>query len=137
MRPLRHVSGRSVRGEDSFGGPMDRRLLFVPLFLSLIAFLAVGASELRAGGKAGETPWRLLPSVLGLLAFSLFLKPQALGVVTPERSVLLSYIMTMLSAAIACSGIFIAYSRRRNAAWIACAGLILAFMWMVFGQAYY
>lgn len=56
---------------------------------------------------------------------------------TPDCSVLLSYALTMLSAALACSGVFVEYAQRRNAVLMASAGLLLTFMWMVFGRVYY
>jgi len=72
----------------------------------------------------------LIPVVLGIAAFGLSLNPQGLLHVTPNSSVTLGRLMTMFSAMIACSGIFITYARRSSAVWISCGGLVLAFSWM-------
>jgi hypothetical protein len=58
------------------------------------------------------------------------LSPQAIFQVTPNSSLTLSRAMTMVSAVIACSGVFVSFSRRSSAVWIACGGLLLAFSWM-------
>jgi len=41
--------------------------------------------------------------------------------------------MAISSAAVACSGVFIAYSRRNTARWVTAGGLVLALMWMFNG----
>ncbi|PYV35253.1 MAG: hypothetical protein DMG22_02955 [Acidobacteria bacterium] len=45
-------------------------------------------------------------------------------------SVWLSRAMTMVSAVIACSGVFLPYSRRATGVWVACGSLMLALLWM-------
>jgi hypothetical protein len=107
-----------------------KQLVLVLAFLPLLAFCVSGVTELRSKRTRAEKLRSLIPIILGIVAFGLALNPQGLLHVTPNSSVTLSRVMTMLSAAIACSGVFITYSRRSSAVWIACGGLVLAFFWM-------
>ena len=105
-------------------------LLLVVLFFPLVAFCVAGVGELRATTNAAAKLRSLVPLILGIAVFGISLAPQSVFQVTPSSSITLSRVMTMISAIIACSGVFILYSRRSSAVWVACGGLVLAFSWM-------
>ena len=42
-----------------------------------------------------------------------------------------AHLMAMFSVVIACSGLFMSYSRRATAIWVAAGGLVLALFWWV------
>ncbi len=107
-----------------------KQLLMLVMFFPLLAFCIAGALELRSKRKVAEKLVRLIPIVLGIAAFLLSFNPQGAFHVTPGGSITLSRIMTMFSSVIACSGVFIVYSRRSTSVWMACGGLVLAFFWM-------
>lgn len=107
-----------------------KALVLVVAFFPVLAFCIAGLAELRSNRSRAEKLRCLIPIILGIAAFGLSLNPQALLQVSPSSSVTLSRVMTMFSAVIACSGVFITYSRRSSAVWIACGGLLLAFFWM-------
>jgi hypothetical protein len=100
------------------------------MFFPLLAFCVAGVNELRSKRSGPEKLRSLIPIILGFAAFGLSLNPQGLLQVTPNSSVTLSRVMTMFSAVVACSGVFITYSRRSSAVWVACGGLVLALGWM-------
>ncbi len=108
---------------------MKQLVLILGLF-PLVAFFAAGVAELRSEGSGAKKLRSLVPIVLGIAVFGLELNPEGLLLLTPNSSVTLSRVMTILSAVIACSGVFITYSRRSSAVWVACGGLLLAFFWM-------
>jgi len=97
--------------------------------LPLLAFAAAGLAELRSAESAPRTLRNVIPPILGIAVFAFSFNPGGIVYVTPESSVSLSRWMTLLSAAIACSGVFITYSHRRSSVWIGCGGLMLAFIW--------
>jgi hypothetical protein len=107
-----------------------RHLALVAFFFPLLAFCLAGLIELRSEMSRMERLRNLIPIILGIAAFGLCLYPEALFELTPNSSVTLSRVMTMLSALIACSGVFISYSRRASAIWMAAGGLLLTLFWM-------
>jgi hypothetical protein len=107
-----------------------KQLLLVVFFFPLLAFCIAGVTELRSSRSRGQKLSALIPLILGLAAFGLSLDPANLLSLNVHSSVTLSRVMTMVSALIACSGVFVAYSRRSSAIWVACGGLVLAFFWM-------
>ena len=105
-------------------------LLLVVMFFPLVAFVIAGITELRSDRSLGQKLGILLPITLGIAAFVLSFNPQGFLHVTASSSMTLSRVMTMLCAAIACSGSFILYSRRLSSVLVALGGLVLAFDWM-------
>jgi hypothetical protein len=102
----------------------------VAMFLPLLAFCVAGVIEVRADRSIGQKVGSPIPIVLGVATFGLALNPRWILQVTPSSSVTLSRVMTMVSALVACSGVFVSYSRRMSAVWVACGGLLLSFIWM-------
>jgi hypothetical protein len=107
-----------------------KQAAIVVLFFPLLAFCLAGAIEMRSDKDPMQKFTSLIPIVLGVIAFGLWFGPGWLLQITPESSVTLSRIMTMVSAIIACSGVFVSFSRRTSAMWVASGGLVLAFFWM-------
>ncbi len=107
-----------------------KQLVLIFGFFPLFAFVAAGVAELRSEGSGAKKLRSLIPIVLGIAVFGLELNPGGPLLLTPSSSVTLSRVMTMLSALIACSGVFITYARRSSAVWVACGGLLLALFWM-------
>jgi|SRR5579883_1921939 len=107
-----------------------KQVALVVMFFPLLAFCLAGVIEIRSQ-RAGIEKFRsLIPVVLGVAAFGLLFGPGWLLDVTPQSSITLSRVMTLASAVIACSGVFVSFSRRTSAVWVACGGLVLAFFWM-------
>jgi len=100
------------------------------VFFPLVAFCLAGVTEIRSQKTGTEKFRNLVPIVLGIIAFGLLFGPGWFIPVTPETSVTVSRVMTMVSAVVACSGAFITYSRRSSGIWMACGGLLLALVWM-------
>jgi hypothetical protein len=96
----------------------------------LVAFCIAGVTELRSTRSGTEKLRSLIPVAMGIAAFALSVNPQLFLRLTPDSSVTLSRVMTIISAAISCSGVFITYSRRSSAVWMACGGLLMALCWM-------
>jgi hypothetical protein len=119
----------AARLNDAVGEDV-KQFVLVAAFLPLVAFCVAGVTELRAQRSGAEKLRSLIPIVLGIAVFGLSLSPQAIFQVTPSSSVTLSRVMTMVSAVVACSGVFVSFSRRSSAVWVACGGLVLAFFWM-------
>lgn len=107
-----------------------KQLALILVFFPLAAFCLAAFAELRSTRSAVDRLRSLIPIILGIVAFALFLSPQVLLHVTPNSSVVLSRVMTLFSSVIACSGVFITYSRRSSAMWVAFGGLALALFWM-------
>jgi len=107
-----------------------KQLALILAFVPVVAFCVAGYTELRSRRSAAEKLRTLTPIILGIAAFAVSLNPQGLLQMTPNSSVTLSRVMTMFSAVIACSGVFITYSRRSSAVWVATGGLLLALFWM-------
>ena len=109
---------------------MDKQIVLVLAFFPLVAFIIAAVTELRFCTTNLTTIRNLIPSVIGIAAFWFFWNPQAIFSRVVESWPLLSRLMTISSAAIACSGVFFPYSRRSTSRWMACGGLVLALMWM-------
>ena len=107
-----------------------KQVLIVVFLFPLLAFCLAGFIELRSAPSGAEKFRNLVPIILGIAAFGLCWNPQAMFELTPNSSVGLSRVMTMFSAVIACSGVFISYSRRASAIWVASGGLLLTLFWM-------
>ena len=103
-----------------------KTLVLIVAFLPLLAFLAVAIVELSSDRRWSEKVIAVSPVVLGIGAFFLFLYGFKAFPMTPAFSLTLSRVMTIFSAAIACSGVFITYSRRTSAILLACGGLLMA-----------
>jgi hypothetical protein len=109
---------------------MGRKVLLVAFFFPMLAFAVAGFIELRSSRKGTEKLRNLIPIILGIAAFGLSFNPQALfGGMTTTPSATLSQVMTVLSAGIAASGLFISYSRRASTVWVAVGGSVLALLW--------
>jgi hypothetical protein len=106
-----------------------KQVLIVIAFFPLVAFCIAAVIEVRSNSGTMRL-WKLVPILFGVAAFLLSLDPQSLLRLTPASSVTVSRVMTIFSAIIACSGVFMIYSRRSSAVWVACGGLVLAFFWM-------
>jgi hypothetical protein len=107
-----------------------KQLALILVFVPVVAFCVAGYNELRSSRSAAEKLRNLIPITLGIAAFALSMNPQGLLHVTPNSSVTLSRVMTLFSAVVACSGVFITYSRRSSAVLVASGGLLLALFWM-------
>lgn len=107
-----------------------KHLALVVMFLPLLAFVVAGAIELRSPRRVIEKLGSAVPIMLGVAAFALLFGPGESFMGTPRNGWLISRVMTMVSAVVACSGVFVSYSRRASARWMACGGLLLALIWM-------
>ena len=107
-----------------------KAVILVAVFFPALAFSIAGVTELRSSRAGKEKLCSLIPIVLGIVVFGFSLNPQWLLPLTPNSSVTLSRVMTMLSAMLACSGVFVTYSRQSTAVWVASGGLFLALFWM-------
>ena len=106
-------------------------VFLIAAFFPVLAFAVAGFIELRSARKGSEKLRNLIPIILGIAAFGFGVKPGVLrgDAWTPTSSETLSHVMTLFSIVIACSGLFISYSRRASAVWIAAGGLLLALFW--------
>ncbi len=108
-----------------------KQVALVVMFFPLLAFCLAGVIEIRSHRTGIEKLRSLVPIVLGVAAFGLLFGPAGWFIdLTPGAWPTISRVMTMVSAVIACSGVFVSYSRRASAIWVACGGLLLAFIWM-------
>jgi hypothetical protein len=107
-----------------------KQLALVVMFFPLLAFIVAGVIELRSQRRVIEKLGSVIPIVLGVAAFALLFGPAGWFLDIRGGWPPISRAMTMVSAVIACSGIFLPYSRRASAIWVACGGLLLAFIWM-------
>jgi hypothetical protein len=107
-----------------------KQVALVAMFFPLLAFGLAGIIEIRSQKTGIEKFRTLIPVLLGVAAFGLLFGPSWLLDVTPQSFITLSRAMTLASAVIACSGVFVSFSRRASAVWVACGGLVLAFFWM-------
>lgn len=107
-----------------------KHVALVVMFFPLVAFCLAGMTEIRSSRTGTDKVRSLVPVVLGIAAFGLLFGPGWFMSITPETSVTISRVMTMVSAVIASSGAFVTYSRRSSGVWMACGGLLLALVWM-------
>lgn len=108
----------------------DKVLLVIIFFvLPPITFLVMGISEFQAARAAGKKPWSLIPVGAALVDFGILLGPGLLMEPSFEWLNALSRTMVVVSLVIAGSGLYVRYSRRRNAILIGCGCLLLAFIW--------
>ena len=107
-----------------------KQFALVVVFLPLIAFCVAAVTEFRGRRGNAERLRSFIPIILGIATFALFVSPQAILQLSPASSLALGRVMTMVSAVVACSGVFVSFSRRSSAVWVACGGLFLAFFWM-------
>jgi hypothetical protein len=108
----------------------SKQVVLVLLFFPLVAFGWAAVTEARSHLRLGERIGRLIPILCGVAAFLAWFDPQGVFHVTPSGTVWVSRIMTIVSAVIACSGVFTTYSRRSTAILVALGGLVLALAWM-------
>jgi len=111
---------------------VDKQIALVLAFFPLVAFIIAAVTELRFSASNLTTIRNLLPPVLGIAAFWFLWNPDAVFPLPRVAEIwfLLSRVMAIFSAAIACSGVFIPYSQRSTSRWMACGGLVLALMWL-------
>jgi hypothetical protein len=107
-----------------------RTCILVIWFFPLIAFCIAAVAELRSQITHLHKFRNLIPLALGVISFGLSIHPGRLLSLTPISSVTLSRIMTFSSAGIACSGVFLNYSRRSSGIWVASGGLVLVLIWI-------
>jgi hypothetical protein len=79
-----------------------------------------GFIELRSRRSGIEKLGSLVPIILGIAAFGFSFAPGWLIDIVPHSSVTLSRVITTASAVIACSSVFVQYSRRMSAIFVAC-----------------
>lgn len=104
--------------------------VILAMFFPLVAFCVAGLIEWRANNPLTKRLRNLVPVGVGLFAFLISLDPADLFGLTPSSSLTLSRAMVLVSAAIACSGAFMTYSRRASSVLIACGGLALTLSWI-------
>jgi hypothetical protein len=109
---------------------MPPSLAAITLFVPLVAFLLAGASEFKASRVSGRKPWSLTPVAIAVADFAALLAPGGLfSDDLPHGLNALSRTMRFVSLAIAGSGLFVRYSRRRNGLIMAGGALLLAAIW--------
>jgi hypothetical protein len=96
-----------------------KQIVLVVAFFPLLTFCVAGVIELRSRRSGIEKLGSLIPITLGFAAFGFSFAAGWLIDITPASSVTISRVKTMASSVIACSGIFVPYSRRTSAVWIA------------------
>jgi hypothetical protein len=109
-----------------------RTSLLLILYFPAVAFLVAAILELRTANIPVLKRFRnMAPAVLGMAAFVLSLYTDDLlrsyGL-SPTR---FAHTMTMIFAALSCSGVFISLSRRSSAIWVAVGGLLMTLFWTV------
>jgi len=132
MGPKRvHYYGHEVVDMDIRVDMAIRKALLVVAFFPVLAFAVAGFIELRSGKRSTEKLRNLIPIILGIAAFGFGVDPQeVLGAAwTPTSSATLAHLLAMFSVVIACSGLFMSYSRRASAISVAAGGLVLALFW--------
>ena len=108
-----------------------KQVVLVLMFFPLAAFCLAGVIEIRSSRSGIAKVRSLVPIALGIAAFGLLFGPAAWFIEpAPGAWPTISRVMTIVSAVIASSGVFISYSRRASAIWVACGGLLLALVWM-------
>jgi hypothetical protein len=107
-----------------------KQAVMVIMFFPAVAFCAAAVLEFRSVRQRSTKLVALAVVALGLADFGLLWDPWGVVRLTPDASVWLSRAMTMLSASIGCSGVFLPYSRRASGVWVACGGLALTCFWM-------
>ena len=107
-----------------------RQFDIVVTFLPWLPLIVGGVTELRSGISRTEKVRNCVPITLGLIAYAISFNPRILTGVDSHSSLVLSRAMTMFCATLACSGVFITFSRRRTAILMACAGLMLTYIWL-------
>lgn len=100
-------------------------------FFPLLAFCIAARMELRSAGPLKRKLRHLIPILLGIATLAFSIHPGRLVTLTPGSSVQLSRAMTMFSALISSSAVFIKYSRSSTGVWVALGGLVLTAVWMV------
>jgi len=100
------------------------------MFLPVLAFCAAGIIELRASVSAAAKATRLLPIVLGTVAYGISWRPELALPAAVSSTFAFDKAATLFFSAIACSGAFISYSRRASAILIAVGSLFIEFLWV-------
>lgn len=107
-----------------------KQLLHSVWFFSLLAFCLAAITELRSKAGRSEKVAALIPVAMGIAAFGFSIHPGRILTLTPASSILVSRVMTLISAVISSSGAFVRYSRRSSGIWVSVGGLILTVVWM-------
>jgi len=102
----------------------------VILYLSILAFFIAGGIELASNRSRAEKLRCSIPIILGIASLFLLFEQEPIFVATPSLYQTFRLVMMIFSAIIACSGVFIIYSRRSSSILVACGGLLLTFLWM-------
>jgi len=100
------------------------------VYLSILAFFIAGGIELASNRSRAAKLRCSIPIILGIASFFLNFEQYVVYNLTPSLYETFRLVMTILSAIIACSGLFITYSRRSSTILVACGGLLVTFMWM-------
>jgi hypothetical protein len=107
-----------------------KQAVMVSMFFPAVAFCVAALLEFRPGRERSTNLVAMAVVALGLADFGLLWDPWGLVRLTPDASIWLSRAMTLLSASIGCSGVFMPYSRRASGVLVACGGLALTCFWM-------
>jgi hypothetical protein len=107
-----------------------KRVVFVLMFVPLVAFSIAGFTEARSNLTVGKRVGRLLPIVSGIALFLVSFDPERVFHVGPAGAVTVSRVMTIAAVVIACSGVFTTYSSRLSAVLVALGGIALAWLWI-------
>jgi hypothetical protein len=109
----------------------DKLLLFVVMMSPLLAFIIAGISEYKASRGIGSKHWSLIAITMAIISFGVFIGPGLFMEISPEALSELRWVMIPVSALVACSGVFVPFSKRRNAILVVCGGLLMLLTWMV------
>jgi len=107
-----------------------KQLAIVVMFFPLLAFIIAGAIEVRSQRRVIEKLGSIIPILLGVGSFALLFGPAEWFITTTQTGWMITRAMTLVSAVIASSGVFVSFSRRASARWTACGGLLLTLIWM-------
>jgi hypothetical protein len=100
------------------------------IYLAILAFFVAGGIELTSKRSRAEKFRCSIPIILGIASLFLNFEQDVVYNLTPSLYETFRLVMMILSAIIACSGLFITYSRRSSSILVACGGLLVTFMWM-------
>jgi ABC-type multidrug transport system permease subunit len=106
------------------------------VYFSILAFLFAGGIELASNRSRAEKLRSSIPIILGIASFFLNFEQDVIYNLTPSLYETFRLVMMIFSAIIACSGVFITYSRPSSAISVACGGLLLTFLWMFTGLVF-
>jgi hypothetical protein len=109
---------------------INYELATLAVLLPLLMFILAGAIELRSNTHLAVKTARLVPSVLGIVAYGLFAAPDFF----PHFHGIGSHWSTFFSAIVASSVAFVPHLRRSSSILIAIGGLMLVFVCTFFAD---